>query len=118
MDQSACYYAQDFGHFEWWMNPTHDGQGDFPGRDFLRHLRALFDFDNRRQEREEMEKSGEDEALLAKALKGLPAFTEISFNGKGQPLISWIRKKQTKPSHSGKTQWTKASPQYRMSRQV
>lgn len=47
---------------------------------YEKRLRAMFDFDNRKQERVEMEKSGEDETLLAQALQGFPACNRLRFH--------------------------------------
>ncbi|KAE9962626.1 hypothetical protein BLS_000104 [Venturia inaequalis] len=78
MEDYACYYSETLGHSQWWLDPERDGPEHYNNYDI--HLRSLFDFDNRKQEREQMEKSKEDEALLAEALQGLPACDRISFN--------------------------------------
>lgn len=75
MEVYACYYAQLFGHPQWWMKPDKSEMDIYE-----KNLRALFDFGNRKQELEEMEKSGEDEALLVEAFQGLPAGNKICFN--------------------------------------
>lgn len=77
------YYMNGYhGHYTWHMDPA-----TLPSLSealmiscYEDHLRTLFDFDNRKQEREEMERNSEDEALLAEAFQALPSYVTLFFD--------------------------------------
>lgn len=80
--QAFSHYSSHGQHHapHWQMWSNYSGSVHLQMPSYERQLRALFDFDNRKQEQEETAKNGEDEALLAQALQGRPACNRLRFH--------------------------------------